>query len=146
MFFNPTISSTITPITGEPSDCYSDCHKDAFGCRPRKPEPTEPHERAIEWDAINQWFKEGERIDAMRTEVARFDFSRGIEYRRRREGLSHLEAFERTLLEHINGNHHGSNGYSLEELTRDWDYTCFLLGLPYSDAPKLKQWWEGLKG
>ena len=70
MFFNPTINPNLVPMTGELGDGYSDCHKDAFGCRPRKPEPTNPIERAIEWDAISQWAAEDMRIEKLRTEVA----------------------------------------------------------------------------
>lgn len=150
MFFQPK-TVACQDVTTTMSSVYSDMHKEAFGCRPgihqiEKVRAMSPVEMAAEEGRIVEWMDEGERINELRTEVARFDFSRTIEYFKRREGLSDLEAFENAVTRCCNADHHGSNGYTFSELAADWDYACYLLNLPYSDAKLLKAEHERLQG
>jgi hypothetical protein len=142
MFFKPAITVAATE-DGSPYELYSDYHKDAFGCRPGARqwfdyERMSNEERAIEHATVDAWFAEGDRIAAMRSEVARFDFSRSMEYLMRREGLSERQAFIQTCgadnVEFL-GDEHGF----------EWGYVCYTWKLPYSDEAVLKAKWNALK-
>lgn len=140
MFYAPkTVASMVAPAL----EClYSDLHKDAIGCRPgadqsRAYDAMSPVERGVEHARLAEWMAEGERIEAMRVEVARFTFSHSIEYRRRREGMSELAALESTIVDRCNGDRNPDCRYTMAELEVDMDYAVFLLGLPYEDAPKI---------
>jgi len=144
MFYAPkTVASMVAALSpaeleGE-RECYSDFHKDAIGCRPRKPLPECPVEAAVEVKRLAEWMAEGERIEAMRVEVARFNLSRSLEYLQRRgDASSPKEAFQIHLMQVL-------GSVSVEEFLEeicDWDWVCYKLGLPYSDAGSLQQFWE----
>ena len=142
MFFKPTITIAADD-NGSPYELYSDFHKDTFGCRPGADQRSAYNamtadERKIEHATIDAWFDEDARIMALRTEVARFDFSRRMQYLMRREGLTERQAFIQTCgadnVEFL-GDDHGF----------DWGYVCYTWKLPYSDEAALKAKWEEFK-
>lgn len=144
MFYAPkTVASMVAALNdsayAEESKFYSDFHKDAIGCRPRKSLPECRVEAAVEVARLEEWREESERIAAMRIEVARFDLSRSMEYLQRRgDADSPKEAFQIHLMQVLQST---SIEDFLEEI-RDWDWVCYKLGLPYEDAPALKAFWE----
>ncbi len=93
-----------------------------------------PVSAAVEEARIDEWNAESARIELLSHEVARFRFSRSMEYAQRREGISERAAFKQTV--------ENAARYFFEDSDGDWDYACYSLGLPYSDAPKLKEFWE----
>lgn len=141
MFFKPTLSPS--SHTGSEYELYSDWHKEAFGCRPGRAQSARynamsPEERQAEHATVSAWFDEDQRIMELRTEVARFDFSRRMEYLMRREGISRFEAFKQTCSRdqvECLGDDYGF----------DWGYVCYTWGLPYSDEAVLKAEWDRLK-
>ncbi len=141
MFFKPTTVASM--VAASPlSDLYSDLHKDAFGCRPGHAQWERANamtgvEAAVEEARLQEWSAEADRIKAMREEVARFAFSRNIEYIRRREGHSELGAFMEAC--------EAGDRYFWKGEDQDWDYLAYGLSLPYSDAPLLKARYEELK-
>lgn len=143
MFFKPTLAIDTVGDNGSPYELYSDYHKDTFGCRPgvtqrQRYDAMTPAERQVEHATISAWFEEDRRISELRTEVARFDFSRRMQYLMRREGMSEREAFIQTCsadnVEFL-GDEHGF----------DWGYVCYTWKLPYSDEVVLKMRWEALR-
>lgn len=143
MFFKPTLN--LNAHTGSPYDLYSDWHKDAFGCRPSAMrsfayDAMSTEERQVEHATVDAWFAEDQRISKLRAEVARFDFSRRMEYLMRREGLSEREAFARTC---ANGRSSCLPGH---EDFWGFDGVCYEWNLPYSDETVLKETWERLNG
>lgn len=153
MFFKPEIvASQVATLTEEAhesyAEFYSDFHKDAIGCRPRRALPTSRTEAAVEVAKLNAWLEEGSRIEKLREEVARFDFSKRMEYLMRREGLSEREAFQETILVGMNKDYSDRLGadalYKWEDVTYQWDYVCYCLGFPYTYADAFKAEWERL--
>jgi hypothetical protein len=140
MFYAPkTVASMVAALSPaeleSEREFYSDFHKDAIGCRPRKPLPECPVEAAVEVKRLAEWMAEGERIEKMAHEVARFRFSRSLEYLvRRGDAVGRCDAL-RILVEREDSHFFDGQG-------QDWDYICYKMGLPYEDAPKLKQLWE----
>lgn len=154
MFYRPaTVASMVSarPLT----DLYSDLHKDAIGCRPgsaqwEKAKNMSPVEAAVEEARLGEWMAEGERIDAMRYEVARFDFSRSMEYHMRREGLSELDAFKRTILECMRLPYPNDHLPLWEEAMDTaehygWEFLAMDCRLSQKDGPALKAEYERLK-
>lgn len=140
MFFKPELA--LHAHTGADYDCYSDWHKEAFGCRPGARQSLgyslmEKEDRRKEHATVDAWLAEDGRISALRTEVARFDFSRRMQYLMRREGVSEREAFIQTCSrENVEflGNEHGF----------EWGFVCYTWNLPYSDEAVLKAKWDEL--
>lgn len=148
MFFKPTLA--LTSHFGTPYDLYSDWHKEAFGCRPGRAQSERydamsDAERQVEHATIEAWSIEEDRINALSHEVNRFRFSRRMEYLMRREGVSEREAFKSAVVTFM-GWRDGVPTYTFEEACADWDYVCYCIGLPYSDAAVLRAKWEELKG
>lgn len=143
MFYAPKIDvATLAPMHDE-IECYSDYHKEAFGCRPRgqyAQQPTDPIERARVAAELDAWFVEGERIHAMRIEVARFNFARRMEYLQRRGDAQNAKEALREIIEE--GDRYFFKREDCDWASEDWESACYDLGLPYSDAPKLKAIWE----
>lgn len=145
MFYAPkTVASMVAGI--DSFELYSDMHKDAIGCRPgpeqsRREREMSPVERGVEIARLGEWMREDERIQELRTEVARFDLSRAMEYLvRRGEAESPKEAFQM----HVMGRMRCESIQDFLDTIAHygWDYVCFNLNLPYSDAPKLQEFWE----
>lgn len=152
MIFKPTIPADLEPMV-EPHELYSDYHKEAFGCRPRLPEPSDPTKRAIEAFTIDAFIAEGARMDLLRLKVARFDVGRGIEYRMRREGLDRLEAFKRTVQDFATRPYPNDHRPSWDEVMNfandpayGWEWTAMDMGMPQQLGPDLKALWEELNG
>lgn len=144
MFFKPTLA--LDAHTGSEYDLYSDWHKEAFGCRPGVAQSVHyagmsTYERQAEHATVDAWFAEDQRISELRAEVARFDFSRRMEYLMRREGVSERDAFIETCRGY--GNHRDSC-----DPTHEWfggfDGVCYEWNLPYSDAKVLEAKWSEL--
>jgi hypothetical protein len=141
MFYQPTLPTDLAPMSDEIEN-YSDFHKAAFGCRPASAQPADPIERAQEQARLEAWLEEGERIEKLAVEVARFRLSRNLEYIMRSThfgGPSLKRAFE----------HHLAMVFEIpvsrvSEEMQQWDWICYKLELPYSDAEPLKAWYEGL--
>lgn len=140
MFFKPTtVASMVAALSSEAHEAfkefYSDYHKDAIGCRPRKPAPECPVAAAVEDKRLQEWMLEDQRIEAMAYEVARYRFSRSMEYLQRRgDATSAKDAFRQVI--------ERSDRYFFKGDHRDWDGLCYDLGLPFSDAAQLKEFWE----
>ncbi len=140
MFFKPELA--LNSHTGEQYDLYSDWHKDAFGCRPGGMQGIRYagmtiEERQKEHATVDAWFAEDQRISELRHEVARFDFSRRMEYLMRREGIDERDAFAQTCMS-------GTLGWDPREGLGDWSAICYEWSLPYSDERALKAKWEEL--
>lgn len=149
MFFQPTTVASM--VAGEPAtELYSDFHKDAIGCRPgaaqfHRYSKMSPIELAVEHKRLGEWMAEDERIDAMAHEVARFRFSRCMEYcYRRGDAGTRLGAFTQAVVRQANAEYRGGANYTFEDLSSDWEHACYLIGLPYSDAAVLKAFHEEL--
>jgi hypothetical protein len=151
MFYAPkTVASMVagSPLT----DLYSDLHKDAIGCRPgveqmRKANAMCDVEAAVEEARLIEWMREGERIDELRAEVARFDFSRGMQYHMRREGVSEFEAFK-LVIQHCRVRPYPNDELPtweecLEEAEHyGWEFIAMDCGLAQKDGAKLKEAYE----
>lgn len=141
MFYAPkTVASMVAALSPSEhesyAEFYSDMHKDAIGCRPRRPLPESRVEAAVEIARLGEWVAEDERIEKMAQEVARFRFSRSMEYLQRRgDAQTPKQAFIMTV-------ERTAPGFFDVEGELDWDYACYRLQLPYGDAPKLKAFWE----
>lgn len=139
MFFKPTLA--LNAHTGSPYDLYSDWHKDAFGCRPgavqsARYDAMSVEQRQVEHATVGAWMEEDQRISELRAEVARFDFSRRMEYLMRREGISERDAFAITC-------NHDRAG-DPREVNVDWGMICYVWNLPYSDEKALADKWAEL--
>lgn len=144
MFFKPTLN--LDSHTGAEYDLYSDWHKEAFGCRPGVPQQVHYHamstyERQAEHATVSAWFQEDQRIAELRAEVARFDFSRRMEYLMRREGVTEREAF---IMACRFGTTHSNYCNPSHEYFDGFDSVCYNWNLPYSDAEVLAAKWAEL--
>ena len=143
MFFKPELA--LNSHTGSEYDLYSDWHKDTFGCRPgvaqrERYNAMSVEERQEEHATLDAWFAEDQRISDLRAEVARFDFSRRMQYLMRREGISERDAFAQACAA-------GDDYRDPRKVMAgafDWGCICFHWNLPYSDEAALKAKWEEL--
>lgn len=158
MFYAPTTVASMVALTdadrGTPYELYSDMHKDAIGCRPGAAQSARyaamtPIERVVEHKRLTEWMEEDARIEAMRTEVAKFDFSRRQEYFMRREGLTELQAFKRSIQECCRRPYPNDELPIWDDVLETaehygWDYVAMDCRLPQSVGAELKAEYERL--
>lgn len=156
MFFNPSISTNLTPLPADRlegfQEVYSDLHKDAYGCRPRHAAPTCPMGAAISLDGMNKWSAEGERIAKLAEEVARFNFSQRMNYLLARgECETALEAFEMTVRRGCMRPYPNDNLPAWAEVMETvrfygWAFVAMDLGMDQNTGKELEAMWKGLGG
>jgi hypothetical protein len=160
MFYKPTTVASMVAVTtkddGSPYDLYSDLHKDAIGCRPGQAQwgrynTMTPIERIVEHKRLGEWMAEDERIEAMRTEVAKFDFSRGMEYLMRRAGMSALEAFKSHICECSRRPYPNDEAVLWDDVldtvkAYGWEFVAMDCRMPQRVGAELKAMYEELKG
>jgi hypothetical protein len=111
-------------------ECWSDLHKDVYGCRPSK--FVDLPDRA-EMDRLHKML-EIELAYSRRQEIAsQYSFERSIEYHIRREGMSRVEATRMMINRAI-----GADVDVILCETYDFEEACYYLNVSYGLADQLK--------